>query len=68
MGLLIHHTPDEVRALFDLEQATDDYRQAKMRLELARRNYQRLSEERAEARRRGHLRLLHAPEPDRQHA
>jgi hypothetical protein len=68
MGLLIHHTPDEARALFDLEQAANDHRSAQMRLELARMKYERLCQERAEARRRGHLRLLHAPEPDRQHA
>jgi hypothetical protein len=62
------HTPDEARAMLELEQATNEYQRAEMQLALARHNYERLCEERAEARRRGPLRLLPPPEPDRQHA
>jgi len=57
-------SPDEVRALRDLERAENDYRRAHIQLETARWNYERIREDRESARKRGHLRLLRSPVPE----
>lgn len=66
--ILREHTPAEVRALLAVEQATNDFTRAQMKLEMARSNYHHIADERERARQRGHLRLLRSSEPDRQRA
>jgi hypothetical protein len=68
MAFVRERTPDEARALLEVERAAQDFTKAQVRLEMARWNFHHLSEERERARQRGHLRSLRTPEPDRQSA
>jgi hypothetical protein len=68
MGQVRVHTPDEARAMFELERADQEFRTATMRLEMARAQYEHILEEREHARRRGHLRLVRRFDADPQGA
>ncbi|HEV3046863.1 MAG TPA: hypothetical protein VGY13_05825 [Solirubrobacteraceae bacterium] len=64
MSVLRVHTPEEARALLEIERAHEAFTSAKIRLEMARWNYQHIHHQRERARQRGHLRLIRSPVPE----